>query len=131
MLCLTEVLLFDVSYGFIETSVIVVALCKNFRVISQLPNEGFFVSVLLLLPNIIYFLVTRMEFCWKKRTKASRTNLSSIIIGKQVGNKVNNFCYIFWISIWNLFSYKTEIQKNFPETQQHSTAEERKQVILL
>lgn len=31
------------------------------------------------------------KFSWKK-TKASRTNLSSIIIGKQLGKRVNNFC---------------------------------------
>lgn len=36
LLCLIEVLLFDVSCGFIDPSqLLVVALCKNFRVISQ------------------------------------------------------------------------------------------------
>lgn len=29
------------------------------------------------------------KFSWEKKTKASRTNLSSIIIGKQLGNRVN------------------------------------------
>lgn len=62
---------------------------KISRVISYLLNPLLF---FLLLPNTIYFLAMRMGFCWEERLKESRTNLYSIIIGKQLGNRVNNFC---------------------------------------
>lgn len=71
----------------------VVALCKNFRVISQLPNEALFILwfFFLLLPNT-FSSSENGKISWKKKTKASRTNLSSIIIVKELYKRANNFC---------------------------------------
>ena len=67
LLCLIEVLLFDVRCGFIDPSqLLVVALCKNFRVISQCSFVHPFFFFLLLL-NTIYFLATRMGNSLGKR----------------------------------------------------------------
>lgn len=71
----------------------VVALCKNFRVISQLPNEALFILWFFSYCFLIHFLAVRMgKISWKKKTKASRTNLSSIIIVKELDKRANNFC---------------------------------------
>lgn len=70
------------------------------------------------------------KFSWKKKTKASRTNLSSIIIGKQLGNRVNTSAEISGLNL-ELFSCKPEIHENVLEPQLHSSAEERKPVLLL
>lgn len=62
-----------------------VALCKNFRVISELPTEALFIlcSFFFIASKHNIFSSNENGILLEKRTKV-RTNLFSIIIGKQL-----------------------------------------------